>query len=106
MGPTNHTRLLHTRLAAGLVPHEAPQADAYLHLRPAQRVPGGATVPSLRGRHQAQGVAAHLPKLAAAAACRQVRGRWEPKQHVFKVKTQNSRNVLRVRLHDNGAQSY
>lgn len=62
-GPSDHTRLLHTGLDAGLLPDEAEETDSHLHLRPTQRVPRGAAMPSHRGRHQAQGAAAHLPEL-------------------------------------------
>lgn len=63
MGPSDHTRLLHTSLAAGLLSNEAEETDSHLHLRPTQRVPGGTTMPPHRGCHQAQGAAAHLPEL-------------------------------------------
>lgn len=81
-GPSDHTRLLHTGLAAGLLPYEAEATDSHLHLRPAQRVPGWTTVPSHRGRHQAQGAAAHLPELPPVpgvwdrTACSQPKVRW------------------------------
>lgn len=63
-GSSNHTGLLHPGLAAGLIPDEAPEADAHLHLQPTQGVPGGAAELSHGERHQAQGAAAHLPGLA------------------------------------------
>lgn len=66
-GPSDHARLLHARLAAGLLPYEAEETDSHLHLQPTQRVRGGATMPPHRGRHQAQGAAAHLPELTAVS---------------------------------------
>lgn len=78
-GPSDHTRLLHTGLAAGLLPDEAEETDAHLHLRPTQRVPGGTTVPSHRGRHQAQGAAAHLPELTSVAGVWDCAARSQPK---------------------------
>lgn len=66
-GPSDHTRLLHASLAAGLVPHEAEETDTNLHHQPTQRVPGGAAKRSYRQRHQAQSAAAHLPELPPGA---------------------------------------
>lgn len=63
-GPRGDQGLLRPSLASRLLPDEAQASDSRLHLQPAQGVPGGATIPPLGGRHQAQGAAAHLPELA------------------------------------------
>lgn len=62
-GPRGDQGLLRPSLASRLLPDEAQASDSHLHLQPAQGVPGGATIPPLGGRHQAQGAAAHLPEL-------------------------------------------
>lgn len=81
-GASYYARLLHPSLVAGLVPDEAEEADSHLHLRPTQRVPGGAAAEAHRGSHRAQDAAAHPPEHRGRAARprTQMRRRWVGKK--------------------------